>query len=625
MWLQLIEGSNAVNLINGCVRDLVFGWFISGDRKVMVNFRSHFTSKKEFVNRHHLWAALASYLLASTLLTWPLIFRLNSILFGDYGDTRGVVWSIWAKSNGLLDGPVNKLIAAPFGVPSESGFSQPVSDWTQLLLARFLNEIAAYNLYVYLSFPLAAFGTYFFLNRILDNKSAAFTGGLMFGFCPAVVMQAVGGHSTFAFNVFVPLFLLSLFYNRDKRTHHSAFLVALTFSLVTLNSLYFGYFATYIVVLFTVFDLFSSKKHTKGVIGRNYLSAATIALLLIVPFQYKAIYEQLTISTDTLVKMGRIRDLNQLTVYSSRLIEYLRPSINHPIWGKYIEDSARESLHGSNLFEQTLYLGIMPVCVFLLGILLICRKKLDVALRTYFLLFGVAALVMYCMSLPPMVSIGSIKLPSLSRFVYTVTPMFRVYSRFGILVCFFLACALSVVLASLFQSLKRWKYHALLAFLLPLLVFEYWSTPTSFSKSIDKPPAVYQWLAKVPDDFIIAEYPMMPADEASFYSYVFWQRIHKKRLVNGAVLNNTEAWAFHEKVRDLSNPETPQLLRAAGVKYVLVHSEYYETGPIPMALKRYYPEEISAMTYNNGVVPSLPSSLTLVESFGEDRVYSINP
>jgi hypothetical protein len=157
------------------------------------------------------------------------------------------------------------------------------------------------------------------------------------------------------------------------------------------------------------------------------------------------------------------------------------------------------------------------------------------------------------------------------------------------------------------------------------MVFEYWSTPTSFSKPIDDSPVVYKWLAKEPGDFIIAEYPMMPADEASFYSYVFWQRIHKKRLVNGAIPNNLDAWAFYEKVRDLSNPETPQLLRAAGVKYVLIHNESYKTGPIPLALKRYYPKEISEMTYNNGAVPALPSSLTLERSFGEDEIYSIDP
>ena len=591
----------------------------------MFNFRNRFTSTKDFVIRHHLWAALASYLLTSVLLTWPLIFRLNSILFGDYGDTRGGVWSIWAKSSGALDGTVNKLIAAPFGVPSEYGFSQPITDWTMLVLSKFSNEIAAYNLYVFLSFPLTAFGTYFFLIRIIKSRSAAFFGGLMFGFSPAAVMQAVGGHAPYAFNVFVPLFLLSLFNNREKRTLRSAFLVAMTFSLVALTSLYFGYFAIYIAIFFVVFDLFSSKKNTKWVTAQNYLYGAVIALLLIVPFQYKAIYQQLTMNTDTLEKMGRIRDLGQLTVYSSRFLEYFKPSIIHPVLGKYIEDSARESLHGSNLFEQTLYLGITPVVVFFAGLLLFWRKRFDGLLRVYFLFFGLAASFMYYMSLPPMVSIGNVKLPTLSKFAYTITPMFRVYSRFGILVNFFLACAVAVVLAHLFISMKRWRYSMLLAFLLPLLVFEYWSTPVSYSKSVINPPAVYQWIAEDPGDFIIAEYPMMPADEASFYSYMFWQRVHKKRLVNGAAPNNTEAWAFYEKVRDLSNPETPKLLRAAGVKYVLVHNQSYKTGPIPAALKRYYPYEISAMTYNNGTAPEIPFSLSLVQVFGKVGIYTISP
>lgn len=558
-------------------------------------------------------------------MTWPLIFRLNSILFGDFGDTRGGVWAIWAKSSGALDGTVNKLIAAPFGVPSEYGFSQPVTDWTMLILSKFSNEIVAYNLYVFLSFPLTAFGTYFFLIHIIKNRSGAFYGGLMFGFCPAVVMQAVGGHAAYAFNVFVPLLLLSLFNNRKKRIPSSVFLVALCFSLVTLTSLYFGYFSIYIVIFFVIFDLFSSEKYARWKISRNYFYGAVIALLLIVPFQYKAIYQQLTMSTASLEKMGRVRDFNQLTVYSSRIMEYFTPAIDHPVFGKHLEDSVRASLHGSNLFEQTLYLGITPVFVFLIGILLVSRKKLGVVLRRYFLFFGVATLFMFYLSLPPLVSIGGVQFPTLSKLAYLVTPMFRVYARFGILVNFFLACAVAVVLTGLFQSLKRQKYRALLAFLLPLLAFEYWSQPADSLRPIDKPPGVYKWLSNKPGDFIIAEYPMMPADEASFYSYMFWQRVHEKRLLNGATRDNTEAWAFYEKVRDLSNPETPKLLRIAGVKYVLVHNESYETGPIPVALKRYYPDEISAINYNNGVHPEIPSSLSLVQSFGQDSVYSINP
>ena len=115
---------------------------------------------------------------------------------------------------------------------------------------------------------------------------------------------------------------------------------------------------------------------------------------------------------------------------------------------------------------------------------------------------------------------------------------------------------------------------------------------------------------------------MMDRDEASFYSYLFWQRIHKKRLVNGATRSNEKAWEFFERVRDLDNPKTPALLKSVGVKYVIIHASMYHEGPIPLPIKRYYPEEYANVMYGNGQMPNVPFPLKLVKVFGSDYVFS---
>ena len=120
------------------------------------------------------YTALLVYFLVSTLLTWPLFFKLGSVLFGDYGDSRGGVWGLWEKSNGLLNTPMNHLIAAPFGMPAERSFSQPVSEWALIVLAWLTNEITAYNLFVFLAFPVTGIATYFLLDRLLHNRISAF-------------------------------------------------------------------------------------------------------------------------------------------------------------------------------------------------------------------------------------------------------------------------------------------------------------------------------------------------------------------------------------------------------------------------------------------------------------------
>ena len=577
----------------------------------------------EYLKRHSYFAVLFAYLLGSVLLTWPLVFHLDSVLFGDYGDARGGVWWVWTKANGLLEASISFLTAAPFGAPASQVFSQPVAEWLPVIIAKLSNEIAASNIFILLAFPLTAIATYFLLDRLLHNKIAAFLGGLIFGFCPAAVMQAAGGHASFAFNLFIPLFLLALFYNRSQRTLLSALYVAASFALITFTALYFGYFSIYIALYFFVFDLLTEKNGDMRDVYRSYLYCAVIAVVLIVPIEYQAIFQQLTLGRETLAKAGHARDFGELLTYSSRPWEFCIPSIDHPYLGNLYIEYSRSHLHGSNIPEQTLYLGLVPIALMLTGIVLAARRKFDVEHRILFQFFAFGALWMYFLSLPPLLAIGSIKVPTVSYFAYYVAPMFRVYARFGILVNFFVACAAAVVLAHLYQHMKRARYYVLLAVSLFVLIFEYWSIPPGYALEVDNPPEVYRWLAQEPSDVIVAEYPMTSNDESAFYTYLFWQRIHRKRLVNGASPDNVRAWGLFEKLKKLDNPETPALLKSIGVKYVIVHKKMYQEGLIPEPLKRYFPESVSSVTYNEGYMPPIPFSMKPIKSFGADAVYSL--
>lgn len=576
-----------------------------------------------YLRRHSYFAALFAYLLGSILLTWPLAIHLDSVLFGDYGDARGGVWWVWAKANGLLEASISSLTAAPFGAPSSQAFSQPVAEWLPVIIAKFSNEVAASNIFILLAFPLTAIATFFLLDRLLHNKSAAFFGGLVFGFCPAAVMQVACGHTSFAFNLFIPLFLLALFYNRSQRTLLSALYVGTSFALITFTALYFGYFSIYIALYFFAFDLLTKKNGDLRDVCRNYLYCAVIAIVLIVPIEYRAIFQQITLGNDVLAKAGHARDFGELITYSSRPWEFVIPSIDHPYLGNLYSEYSRSHLHGSNIPEQTLYLGLVPISLMLTGIGLAVRRKFDVEHRILFKFFAFGALWMYFLSLPPLLAIGSIKVPTLSYFAYYVAPMFRVYARFGILVDFFVACAAAVVLAHLYQHMKHTRYYVLLAVSLIVLIFEYWSVPPNFALAVDRPPEVYQWLAKEPGDVIVAEYPMTTNDEFAFYTYLFWQRIHKKKLVNGAARDNAAAWAFFEKVKNLDDPQTPALLKSAGANYIIVHKKMYQEGLIPEPIKRYFTATVSGMNYNGGKVPSIPHTAKFYKAFGTDMVFSL--
>jgi hypothetical protein len=132
---------------------------------------------------------------------------------------------------------------------------------------------------------------------------------------------------------------------------------------------------------------------------------------------------------------------------------------------------------------------------------------------------------------------------------------------------------------------------------------------------------VYSWLAEQPGDFIVGIYPMESNADFAFYTYLFWQRIHKKRIVNGASPDQKIAWDFYNKVKNLGSPEAWRLLKSVGVKYVIVHPEMYKEGIIPKEIKKYFPKNVSSFAYNDGNVPSVHLPLKIYKRFGSDIVY----
>lgn len=567
--------------------------------------------------------SLIVYLGASVLLTWPLVLHLDTAVFGAYGDSFGDIWSAWGRANALWssDPPGTQLIAAPFGI-SVGPARHPILDAVTTSLARGLGEIVGHNLFILLAFALTAFATMLCLAFILRNGRAAFFGGLVFGFCPAAVMQATAGHLAFVLNATIPLLLLALFYNQRRRNLASAALLGLSYALLTLTSLYWGYFGIHPLVGFIVYDALTTSGSRGLRFWGNYACAASVAGLLIIPFLYPWLVSLGFTGAAQPVQTGLERSLIELVTLSARPWEYLLPSIDHPVLGRLVEGFMRSHLHGSNIPEQTLYLGLIPLALSVKGLRETLKRRLDHDSRLLWL-FIAGAIWMAFLSAPPYIPIGRLKIPMLSYLSFLVAPQFRAYCRAGIWVNFFIACAAAATLAQMETRMSQRRRLTLWAACCFLLAFEYWSVPARLAASVKTPPPVYQWLARQPGDFIIAEYPMMPGDEAAVYTYYFWQRVHRKRLVNGATPSNRRAWSLFEQVRDLSKPEAIRLLKEIGVRYIIVHPEMYAQGQIPAPIKRYFPPHISSLTYDGGASPANPSLKTPVKTFGDVLVFAL--
>ncbi len=545
---------------------------------------------------------------------------MNTTVF--YGDAMGQVWWMWSKAHGLWNGNTTALLSAPFGYTREYAVAQPVYEALFSAAARIFPEIVAYNLIVLVSFPLTALATFLFLDYLLKDRVAAFLGGAFFGFCSGAVSQACAGHLTFALNMFIPLFVWAFLVHRKYRTIHTSALLGLVYALLALTCTYWGYFGVLLGVTMLVFDFFQERSLSLSRKAFGYVPAFCVAALLLLSVFYPLLMFRLRASHTILKSTGFAREIEQLVVYSAYPWEYFMPSIQQLVFGPLVGTFFSIFLHGSNVFEQSIYLGALPLLFVGWGLVLIRDGDFSEERRRYFFFFLIIGAVLMLISFPPYFPVKNIKIPNISFVLYQFAPMFRVYARLGIFVMFFVACAGAVVIAALRDRVPFVQRKRFVLIVLAVFVVDTWSVSPDLFARLNTPP-VYEWLAQQPGDIVVAEYPMMSRDDASYYRYLLWQRVHKKRIVNGASPVQKEAWEFRESVADFSRSETVAALRKAGVKYAIVHAAYYAEGPIPKPMKPYFPPKTASLSYDHGRIPKNTDLSVPYRWFGSDIVYAL--
>jgi hypothetical protein len=190
-------------------------------------------------------------------------------------------------------------------------------------------------------------------------------------------------------------------------------------------------------------------------------------------------------------------------------------------------------------------------------------------------MFFVAVII----SAPPKLEIAGFELLMPSYYLHETFPMFRAFIRFGIVAMLALSVLAGLGIAALLRRLNSFGKQLFVASLVVALVLiEFLNVPPSKATdvSVSSVPPVYKWLASQPGDFTIAEYPVPVEMPHKFYAYMFYQRIHRRRLADVRQIPFLEG---KEHLYNLLRPGVTEVLRYLGVKYVIVHSdEYRSTG-----------------------------------------------
>ncbi len=548
--------------------------------------------------------------LLTLIATYPIIFRMGTSVYGPLYRTDNIstVWHFWWLKYAWLHRLPSKfvsIIATPFGVHYSSQVPYyPVwmflSKWSSILT----NEVFTYNLTILVSFLLSAIFMYYLVYYFTKNKLASITSGIIYAFCPYHFNRA-WEHLGLANIQWMPLYVLALLRLNDKRTYKNAILCGIAFWLV----ISFDYYYAYIMSIFTLGFLlfcFGYRWRRKWHLAFNgqwsrlkqdikpavrTLKMVVVAILFGVIVASPALYPIFKAmlfapKTEAVAAAGYVRPFKELFSYSARPLSYLLPSKEHPLFGRGIEPFIGSIFYGRGTIEHTLYLGYIPLLLTFVAYRRWRRRRKEtrdqpaLAGTNYqskedfmvgFFIFS--CLVALVFSMPPYLRIGNFKLFFPSFFMYKVLPMFRCYARFGAVVMLAVSVLAGFGLKYILEKIKTSKKRfALTTLITCLILFEFTNIPPFHTTDVSYSSQVYQWLSDQPGDFAVAEYPF---GQVSIHKdYLFYQRVHQKRLINGA-WQGTYAFKVRQKIVNILDPQTPGILSYLGAKYVLVHLDKY--------------------------------------------------
>lgn len=519
-------------------------------------------------------AIFTAYLLITLVWTFPLIFNLSTHIYGFPGDPLGSIWSFWWKKQAFLQGMSNNftnLINYPFGY-AEPYLKEFLASTPAEWLAIVTNEIFAYNFFVLLSFPLSGLTMFALIDHLTKNKAVAFLSGLVYMLAPYHIWHAYS-HFSLAQIQWLPLFVLALIKLDEESSKRNIFFLAVSFLLCFWTSFYYGYFmlfftAGYILVKILVEYYLTKRQYLNLARIKAWVAAAFLAIALSLPLLFLILPQKMTSTGQFRSSLYQYAQLPiaAYSAFSARPWDYFLPGIDHPIFGKTIEKiyfnlrNFGEQTGGLNYFfkdagraEGTLYLGMVTAGLVMLAWW--CRDK-----KTYVVSFTLLGAAIFILTLPPVLTYGSLQLPLPSYLLYWYFPMFRVLARLGIvvLICFLIVAAFGM--QYLFSGLKtKTDLWALFIVLTALILLDFLNFPPARLTRVDFVPPAYAWLARQEGDFVIAEYPRAYDENMA----KFFQRIHHKKILSWNLVGED----------DFIKSDPIETLKKNKVRYIIFHQE----------------------------------------------------
>lgn len=464
---------------------------------------------------------IALYLLATAVMTYPLIFRLDNhwLAYRDI-DTYTKLWDHWWFTRTISAGqPLNytRELFYPIGLDltfHSISWTTTVLIW---LITPLLGNIAAYNFNILFAVFTSAYAAYLLIRTLVQHRGAAWLGGLIFSFVP-YHMAHTAGHPDLTQMAAIPLAVLFFTRALTRASLRSALLAAFMVGLVCFTGLYLFEFTIISLLPAFIYTAFTQKRWRAPrfwlVLIVFGLTSALLTSPRVVP---------LLSSPDALSSV--IEEKYSADIMQTDPLAYITPSHFNPIFAPVVDKIAKR-------FEMNrrwpAYLGLIPLSLIVLAAL---WKKNRLVTWSWLLL----GLFFVIMSLGPVLRFNGQIYENISLPYGWLggLPFIRIVARpdyFGLGLLLPLAIVAAIGCDRCLTALdqRRRAQTALLITFTVVLLFEYWNGPYPGFELPVHP--IYQQLAQEPGNFAIIDLPMGRRESKD---YTLYQIFHQRPIVEG--------------------------------------------------------------------------------------------
>ncbi|MGB9184004.1 MAG: hypothetical protein WCB67_08050 [Solirubrobacteraceae bacterium] len=508
-------------------------------------------------------------------LTWPLATNPGGLMpgFDLYGDQgAGVAQITYLFQHHVFPFAPATLHAvnAPYGaaVPWLDNLASFPGTGLVFGLSYVFGAVAASAVFLWLGFVLSGMSMFLLTRKLFDNVPAAALAGFAFAFYPFAIHQ-INGHYVYMEGWILVLAVWRMLEMINRPTRGNALWAGSAAALAMWFTPYFILiagvaFAALAVLAYVVFVL---RGERRAGLRKLLLAAVPIGILLLG-------LAALTVLAGGTGSGVRTQSVHELYNYTARPVGWLLPDGQNLIFGGLTRGYLTTHLHGSNLAENSLYLGLSVLGLALVGLAIAIRALRDsgrAALRDPAIVAVLAgaclALVAAWFSLPPTLTIFGFPVLMPSGLVYMFTSTWRAYSRFVEVLELGLCIMLAFGVSRLLSRLRSGTALGVTGLLAIVLVVDLWARPPVRTVST-APPAEYVWLRDHRGG-TVADYPILAGDYPDYHG-LFWQTFDRHPVIQGYAVGS-ESEAIKLGLADLRETSTAAGLAALGVKYIVVH------------------------------------------------------